>query len=643
MATRSNRENDVSRRNLLVGLGGGLLAAAGEIGPAYGQQSASDPQGHAEPSRMPRNHRMQADVVIVGGGMAGVCAALAAARLGVSVVLIQDRSVLGGNASSEIRMHIVGADGGRENSKTDTRETGIIEEMRLIDACSNGQRSAAMWDLMLYDMVRREPNITLLLHTHCHGVKMASADRIAAVLAQRPSTEDSFEVAGKLFIDSSGDGRLGVEAGAVFRMGRESQGEFGESLAPAIADGLVLGSSIMFQTRKHDRPMPFVAPPWVRRFAACEDLPHRGHDHWEYGFWWVEWGGQLDTIRDNEKIRDELLAAALGVWDHIKNSGRHPTSENWALEWLGFLPGKRESRRFVGDYVLKQQDVENAEVFEDGVAYGGWPIDLHPPEGIDSPEAPCMQKYGPLYNIPFRCLYSRNVSNLLFAGRNISVSHVAFGSTRVMATCAVVGQAAGTAAAMCTKRGCTPRQLGQDSIVDLQQQLLKDDAYIIGARNQDAGDLARTAEVVASSETPDGPAVNVISGVDRRVYDKLHRWVSDPGQKLPQQIELHFKEPQRIAEVHLVFDSGLQRRLTLSQSDWFSNHMTRGPQPETVSDYELLAVDGEQTRSLVKVERNLQRKRVHRFEPQTIQKLRLFVRGTHGDASARVYGIRAYA
>ncbi len=624
--------------------------AASSLGFTFGGGSFVEPLEGDEPamtslgeSRVVTTKNLDADVVVVGGGMAGVCAAIAAARNGASVVLIQDRPVLGGNSSSEIRMHIVGADCHGSRNDTDARETGILEELRLECAVRNPQRSASMWDLLLYEWIKREPNIVLLLNTSCIGVKMASENLIDAVIALRNSTEDLFTVRGKVFIDCSGDGRLGAEAGAEFRKGREGRDEFGESLAPPKPDNKTMGSSILFITRKHDRPMPFKPPNWIRKFPRCEDLPYRAHSSWEYGYWWVEWGGELDTIKDNERIRDELLAIALGVWDHIKNSGLHPESENWALEWIGFLPGKRESRRFIGDYILTQHDLQRGEVFEDGVAYGGWPIDLHPPEGIDTKEPPNIAVKVPLYNIPFRCLYSRNIDNLLFAGRNISATHVAFGSTRVMGTCSVMGQAVGTAAALCVRYNCTPRELGKEAIKDLQQLLLKQDAYIIGVSNSDPYDLARMAEVKASSETKGCEAVNVINGIHRGVYERKNRWASDPTQPMPQWLELHFREPKRIREVHLTFDTGLNRELTLSFSDWTNRRMIWGPQPETVRDYELQVLYGDSAKTVVKVEGNYQRKRVHQFEPQLATGIRLIIQATNGDNSAKVFEVRVYA
>ncbi len=286
--------------------------------------------------------------------------------------------------------------------------------------------------------------------------------------------------------------------------------------------------------------------------------------------------------------------------------------------------------------------MQNGEVFEDGVAYGGWPIDLHPPEGIDTKEPPNISVKVPLYNIPFRCLYSRNIANLLFAGRNISATHVAYASTRVMGTCSVMGQAVGTAAALCARYNCTPRELGKEAIKELQQLLLKQDAYIIGVSNSDPYDIARRAEVKASSEVRGWEAVNVINGVHRGVYERKNRWASDPTQPMPQWLELHFREPKRIREVHLTFDTGLSRALTLSAETNFTKRMVIGPQPETVRDYELQFLCGDSAKTVVKVEGNYQRKRVHQFEPQLATGIRLVVHATNGDKSARVFEVRVY-
>ena len=209
----------------------------------------------------------------------------------------------------------------------------------------------------------------------------------------------------------------------------------------------------------------------------------------------------LNTIRDNDAIRDELWKHLYGVWDHIKNHGDHG-AENYALDWVGAIPGKRESRRFMGDHILTQHDLQQQVLFDDRVAYGGWPIDLHPPKGIYDSGRPAEFNPVGLYSIPFRSLYSRNIDNLMLAGRHISVTHVALGSPRLIATCAIEGQAVGTAAHFCKKYNANPRNIYEHHIRELQQQLLKDDCYIIKMRNEDEKDLARDAYVTESSSMP---------------------------------------------------------------------------------------------------------------------------------------------
>lgn len=590
-------------------------------------------------------HRLQADIVVAGGGAAGLPAALAAARHGAKVVLIQDRHVLGGNSSSEVRMHVVGAD--RHGKVPHARESGIIEELRLEDAVWNPQRSPHMWDQLLYDKVVSEPNITLLLNTSLDGA-VVDGKRIKSVTASRPSTEDHFTIEASVFLDCTGDGRLGVEAGAEYRMGREARREFGEDLAWVDeADTQTLGSSIMFTARKYDRPMPFRAPKWARKIKDCEELPHRPHGGpgFEYGFWWLEWGGQLDTIKDNDRIRHELTRVVLGVWDHVKNSGRHPDSENWALDWVATIPGKRESRRFMGDYLLNQHDLQAGRIFEDEVAYGGWAIDEHPPEGIDSPGRPFIPTPVPLYSIPLRCLYSRSVENLFVAGRNISATHVAFASTRVMATCAVMGQAAGAAAAMCAREGVAPRDLAA-APSRLQQILLKDDCYLLGTKNEDPLDLARQARVTASGEIECHSPKKVVDGTTRQVGDESHQWaapLSSDGEG-GAWLRLDWPSPMNVSEVRLTFDTGFERALTLTMSDHHTRQTIRGPQPETVRDYALEALDsaGSSWHPLAQVTGNYQRLRVHRFEPTQTAAVRLRVTATNGDPNARLFEVRAY-
>lgn len=620
---------------------------------------------------MTAEHQLDCDVLVAGGGVAGVCAALAAARLGAKVVLCQDRPVLGGNASSEVRMHIVGATGlaGGVALASELREGGIVEELRLDLAVHNPQRAPALLDLLLYDKCRREPNLTLLLNTTVDGVETAGR-LVRAVTATRASTEDRFRIGARSFVDATGDGRLGAEAGVTFRHGREGRDEFGESLAAPAADGRTLGSTLLLQARRHPQPMPFVAPPWARRFTA-DDFRLRpfgrpGFDlGLEYGYWWAEWGGCLDTLKDNERIRDELLAVTLGIWNHIKNeSDLAPVAANWALEWIGFLPGKRESRRFVGRHVLSETDLFRSRPFADAIAYGGWPVDLHPPEGIDAPHLPpCDQHHLPhLYDIPLRSCLAREFDNLLFAGRNLSATHVAFASTRVMATCGVVGQGVGTAAALARQAGVAPAELpGSAALLRrLQQRLLRDDCYLVGVAVDDEADLVRAAATVtASSAQPGGEAGLVRSDQTRAVHGDgrgicapperarpgTHRWMSDPARGLPAWLEARWTEAVTLGEVALVFDTGLHRLLTLSQADGYTAKMLWGrPQPETVRDYRIEAEVEGAWRVVAEAAGNHQRRAVHRLEsPVRARALRVVVTATNGLDNARICELRAYA
>ena len=588
-------------------------------------------------------HTIETDFLVAGGGLAGVCAAIAAARRGSRVVLVQDRSVLGGNASSEVKMHIVGADchGGRPGC----RESGLIEELRLEDAVRNPTRCYSQWDLLLYEKVKLEPNITLLLDTDVVGAEVENGG-IKSVRAVRNLTEDDFIIRAKFFADCTGDGRLGVESGADYHVGREAKSDYGETLAQNVADKHTLGSSILITGRKHDKPQPFISPSWVRKFKK-EDFKHRPINSYEYGYWWFEWGGQINTLKDNEIIRHELLRIALGVWDYVKNSGDHPNSAIWTLDWVGSIPAKRETRRFLGTHILKEQDVLGGRIFEDQVAYGGWAIDIHPPSGVDVPNEPPFTPthINHLYSIPLGSYHSRNVANLFFAGRNISATHVAFASTRVMATCAIGGQAIGTAAALWRDAtGNDIRALAtKDNVAALQQALLRDDAYLLNLPNADATDLARKAAVTATSAAQ--PAANAIDGITRDLRasfgswssDSVHRWESAA---LPATLALSLPSPAPIKEVHVTFDTNFAKELILSMSDFHTSRSApRAAQPETVKDYRLL-LDG---KVIAEVKDNYLRKRIHTLAtPVTGNKLELEVTATHGAPAARVYEVRIY-
>jgi hypothetical protein len=449
--------------------------------------------------------RIEADLVVVGGGLAGVCCAITAARAGLRVALVQDRPVLGGNASSEVRLWILGATSHLGNNNRWAREGGVVDEILVENLYRNPEGNPVLLDALLLEWAAREPRLRLLLNTAVFAVDKTDAepDRIAAVHAYCSQNETRYTLAAPLFCDASGDGVVGYLAGAAFRMGAERPEEFGERFAPPGDYQGKLGHSIFFYSRDTGRPVEFVPPAFALRDITR--IPrHRSLKLSDSGcrLWWLEYGGALDTVHDTEAIKWELWRIAYGVWNHIKNSGEFPEAQNLTLDWVGVIPGKRESRRFEGDAMLIQQDIVEQRQPPDAVSYGGWAIDVHPTAGVYSERDGCMQWHARgVYPLPYRCLYSRNVANLFLAGRIISASHVAFASARVMATCAHGGQAVGLAAAFCARADCLPRALTEPARMRaLQTALQRSGQFIPHVAFEDPEDLAPAAEITASSE-----------------------------------------------------------------------------------------------------------------------------------------------
>lgn len=424
------------------------------------------------------------DVVVVGGGLSGVCAAIAAARSGVSVVLIQDRPVLGGNASSEIRMWILGATSHMGNNNRWSREGGVIDEILVENMHRNKEGNPVIFDTVLLEKILQETNITLLLNTAVFETTKNGDDKIKSIRAFNSQTSTEYTIHGNSFIDASGDGILGFLSGAPFRMGAETKEEFNELFAPDESYGKMLGHTIYFYSKDAGKPVEFIAPSFALK--DIKKIPrYRNIKSNMQGcqFWWFEYGGrEKDTIKETENIKWELWKVVYGVWDYIKNSGNFPEAENLTLDWVGTIPGKRESRRFIGDYMIKQQDIVNQNKFEDAVAFGGWAIDLHPGDGLYSKLPGCNQYHAKgVYDIPYRAMISKGIDNLFFAGRIISATHVAFGSTRVMATGAHAAQAVGQAAAICVKNNINAKDiLEKERLLSFQNQLNFNGQSIIG-------------------------------------------------------------------------------------------------------------------------------------------------------------------
>lgn len=585
------------------------------------------------------------DVVVVGGGIGGICAAISAARNGANTALIQDRPVLGGNASSEIRMHICGAScHGRFPNR---RETGILEEILLENKHRNPDHSYAIFDSILWEKVRFQKNLSLYLNTYMTTVHVADS-MIQSIDAVQMTTEIKLRFAANIFIDATGDGTLAHYAGAVTFMGRESKDTYCEENAVADADTITMGNSLMFHAVDMGHPVPFTKPDWAYNFRNSAWVKEQKWTEITSGYWWLEVGGKYwNVISQSEDTRDELLKIIYGIWDYIKSS-MPERSGNLMLDWVGMIPAKRESRRIEGDYILTENDLAQNRQFEDAVAYGGWHVDAHGAErflnrtiGMCEETEDKTRWLDDIYQIPYRCLYSRQIVNLMMAGRNISVSHRAFASTRVMGTCAVCGQAVGTAAAMAIRYNATPREVGQAHIRELQQTLLKDDCYIPNVRNEDPFDLARFATVSCSDALQQTACHNVINGITRKVKENTNLWAA-PIEASPW-ICLQWREPFRLSKLQLVFDSNLSIEIMQSLSQWCIDKQSRQVPDTIVSDYRIELLNGGKVVTSMNHTCNYQRLCIHTFDPVDCDAVRITVSATNGAKDAAIFEIRAYA
>ena len=438
-------------------------------------------------ARVRAMERISTQLTVIGGGPAGVCAAITAARQGIKTALVTDRPMLGGNSSSEIRVWTRGATGG---GNLWAEEMGVWGELKLENLYRNPEANPVFWDDVLLDAVWKETNLELFLNTEVCSAAVREDGAVACVYGSQQGSERQLEFASKLFLDATGDGTIGAKAGVPFSVGNEKR--------------QTLGSSILYYTKKEDHPVAFVVPDYAYDLAHIERILGRGgrviHERMSGSdCWWFEYGGLRDTIKDAQEIALELRRLVLGVWNYVKNSGKfHADCDT--LEWIGTLPGKRESRRMQTEYCLREGDILAQRRFPDGAFYGGWYVDAHPSGGMyDSGEENCTQTPVSVYQIPLRCLYSRKVPNLLFAGRDIGVERSVFFSSRVMNTCALSGQAAATLAAQCLRTGKTPGELTNAETAAVCRTLIRDDMFIPGAQLDDPEDLAAQAAVLTSS------------------------------------------------------------------------------------------------------------------------------------------------
>lgn len=607
---------------------------------------------------------LEADFVVVGGGLSGICAAVSAARHGVKTILIQDRPVLGGNASSEMRMGICGS------KSSHTYEAGILEEMQLKNFYYNPQQRYTMWDDVMYGTVIEEPNITLLLNSSVNDLVM-DGDRIAAVKAWNGNAYTKYTVRGKMFADCSGDGILRL-SGAKWRMGREYPEEFNEYLMQQGGDEHTMGNSILMQFHKTDVDLPFRAPDWayhftdadfeslklkneVRKFGQFTDeqlastttfvikgvdgrdslklnykIINRVHDN---NFWWCEFGGSMNTIADANEIQLELKKIAYGIWEYMKN---HPDGRGngFELDWIGSVAGKRESIRYVGPHLLNQSDVMSGGHFPNNVAYGGWTLDDHDFHGFHSNGLANAEFYPPVpYGIPFSTMYSVNVPNLVFAGRNISATHMGLSSTRVMATCALIGQAVGTAVSIALRENVTPAVVDAEYISELQATL-EDDDCMIPFRWRKVSDLTAIAETLPENQI-------LKNGIDRD-------WIDEDGNKVDNgvwvaadgDITYSWKKPVAISGARLIFDSEFIYRGKRMRK--LEGTMERKDMPGMLArSFKLEACDKKGNWTTVYEDNNnILRLRKVSFAPVQAKALRLTVKAW-GDGKAHVFAFDA--
>ncbi len=505
------------------------------------------------------------DVVVVGGGSSGLGAALAAARCGIKVAFIQDRPVLGGNGSDEIRVPPMGMIG---NAADKVNVTGIAEEIFPVQGWTNFASSS-----YIEKIVAAEDNIDLHLNTRATGVEMSDVETIGAVMAIDVHSGRRLRFVAPLFVDTTGHGWVGHYAGAHSRMGTEARAQFDEPMAPIDARSHTMGNSLYKAVFEDTgKPTEFVRPDWAYKWEKPSDfdgvqrrikeairpaefeaaVPGKGRrirSTTGLGLagtytWYVETGGMSDTIQDAERIRDELFRIHIGLWNYAKN--HDPKTRAFCrtrrMSWLNYVPGVRESRRLMGDYIMTQRDFDDICEHDDNVAFTDWGIDDHHPLGYWVKGIDVMHVYhGRRVSIPYRSLYSRNIVNLFIAGRCMSVSHIALGGVRVQRPMCATGQVVGTAAAIATEHSVSPRGVYKSHLRQLQQRLLRDGCYIAKVKNEDPADLA----LKGTSRNPE-----IINGWNRESRQLPN------GADWRRPITLELEAPAPISEVHLTLNQG---------------------------------------------------------------------------------------
>ena len=434
------------------------------------------PDSHSQPPkhnalkvRKPLEINKEYDLTVIGGGVAGMSAAVSAARLGLKVALVNNHGILGGNNSSEIRVHL----GGTIDIGPYPRVGALQNEFGPLKG-GNAKPGSYYEDTRKMDWVKAEKNVDVYLNYHCMSA-CKKGDRLQSVVLQHIQTGEQIRIKSKLFSDCTGDASLAYLCGAECRMGREARADYGESLAPEKADSITLGSSVQWYSVKNEQAMPFP------EFSYGISFDEKSAEHVEMGEWTWETGMNKNQISEFEQIRDYGILVIYSNWSYLKNHS--PWKEEYAqreLGWVAYFAGKRESRRIMGDYVLNQNDLDSRIEYPDASFTTTWHMDLHEPDPKNSAYFPnqefkAITHNNPIYPyaVPYRCLYSRDIDNLFMAGRDISVTHVALGSTRVMRTCGMMGEVVGMAASLCCKHQVNPRAIYEKHLPELKQLMFE--------------------------------------------------------------------------------------------------------------------------------------------------------------------------
>lgn len=573
------------------------------------------------------------DTIIVGGGVGGIVAAITCARYGLKTALINDRPLLGGNASDEANVTLEGS------AHRGYHETGVVFELK-----TYRHKNALTWSQTFERFTKQEKNLDVFSNMLLIDA-VTDNNRITDVFTINTLSQEEYKFTSDYYVDATGDGWLGYYAGAQYRMGREAKFQHNESFAPILADGCTMSGSATapgnknntvcgYYAEERNSAIDFKAPEWAFKLPEKDELG-RVPTMIEIGEWWLEMPNDYDDLFENEYVRDSMIRMSVGYFDWLKNSwADREKARNYQLVKLGTYNAKRETRRLIGDYILTENDyVENRKYF-DSIGYCGWKIDVHHPSGIFSGKkgAFTSNKKIPISPIPFGALYSKNIENLMMVGRCISVTHLGLGPVRVQLTIGTMGQAVGTAAYLCKKWNTTPRGVRDGYIDELQQLLLKDGMNIPYVENHDVNDLALQAVATATSFVKGGEPKNAINGINWPNSGKEYAWISEGD--VPNSIELMFDKEKMISQVRITFD--------IPFAEYGYGYMKQPVAMNMVTDFSLLVLTESGWCEVHKCTDNIMRLVVIDLEPTVVRGIKIDVQRTVGNTKAVIPEIRIY-